>query len=138
MIQERIGMQLLKNILLASSVVILTACAATWDNADYSRVVDIRHTVAVAQREQVCTKPAQAQTVADAIERDAHWLLIYSDYLPNNEPNQKMALALYNTAAEFSKRYQGTPPSKVYCELKLKTLADQINIIQRTNARRPR
>lgn len=131
-------MALLKNILLTSSLVILTACAAKWDNVDYSRIVDIRHTVAVAQREKVCENPRQAQTVADALESDAYWLMLYSDYLPNNAPNQTMSTALYNTAAEFSKRYQGTPPSKVYCELKLKTLTQQIEIIQRTNARRPR
>lgn len=129
----------LKKLLLLSSVAILTACAAKWDNADYSRIVDIRHTVTVAQKENVCEHPGQAQTVADAIERDAHWLMLYSDYLPNNEPNQKMSIALYNTAAEFSRRYQGTVAvSKVYCELKLKTLAQQIQTIQRTNAGRPR
>ena len=132
-------MELLKKLLLLSSLAILTACAAKWDNADYSRVVDIRHTVAVAQREQVCAKPAQAQTVADAIERDAHWLLLYSDYLPDNGPGQKMALALYNTSAEFSKRYHSdTVPSKIYCELKLKTLAAQVETMQKTHAGRPR
>lgn len=129
----------LKKLSLLSSISILTACAAKWDNADYSRIVDIRHTVAVAQKEHVCEKPAQARTVADAIERDTHWFMLYSDYLPNNEPNQQMATALYNTAAEFSKRYQSTEAvSKVYCELKLKTLAQQIQTIQRTNAGRPR
>ena len=128
----------LKKLLLLSSIAILTACVAKWDNADYSRIVDIRHTVAVAQREKVCENPRQAQTVADALERDAHWLMLYSDYLSNNEPNQQMSTALYNTVAEFSKRYQGTPPSKIYCELKLKTVAQQIDTIQRTNAGRPR
>lgn len=133
-------MALLKNILLTSGILVLTACAAKWDNADYSRVVDIRHTVAVAQRENACERPAQAQTVADAIERDAHWLLLYSDYLPNNGPGQEMALGLYNTAAEFSKHYATakTPPSKVYCDLKLKTIAKQVDVIQKTHAGRPR
>lgn len=130
----------LKKLLLLSSIAVLTACAAKWDNADYSRVVDIRHTVAVAQRDNTCERPAQAQTVADAIERDAHWLLLYSDYLPNNGPGQDMALGLYNTAAEFSKHYATakTPPSKVYCDLKLKTIAKQVEIIQKTHAGRPR
>ena len=131
-------MALLKNALLVSSLAVLTACAAKWDNADYGRIVDIRHTVTVAQRDHVCDNPKQAQTVADTLERDAHWLMLYSDYLPNNEPNQQMSTALYNTVAEFSKRYQGTPPSKIYCELKLKTVAQQIDTIQRTNAGRPR
>lgn len=133
-------MALLKNALLASCLIALVGCAAKWDNADYSRVVDMRHTVAVAQREKSCEKVGHARTVADAIERDAHWLMLYSDYLPNNEPGQQMALALYNTAAEFSKHYETstTPPSKVYCELKLKTLAKQLDIIQKTHAGRPR
>ena len=130
----------LKKLLLLSSIPLIVSCAARWDNADYSRVVDIRHTVAVAQRENVCEKPGQAQTVADAIERDAQWLLLYSDYLPNNGPGQEMALGLYNTAAEFSKHYATakTPPSKVYCDLKLKTIAKQIDAIQKTHAGRPR
>ena len=128
----------LKKLLLLSSIPFVVACAAKWDNADYSRVIDIRHTVSVAQRENACANVKTAQTIADAIERDAHWLMLYSDYLPNNEPNQQMSTALYNTVAEFSKRYQGTPPSKIYCELKLKTVAQQIDTIQRTNAGRPR
>lgn len=133
-------MALLKNILLTSSILVLTACAAKWDSTDYSRAVDIRHTISVAQREKVCERPAQARTVADDIERDAHWLMLYSDYLPNNEPGQQMALGLYNTAAEFSKHYATatTAPSKVYCELKLKTLAKQVETIQKTHAGRPR
>lgn len=129
----------LKKLLVVSSAIILTACAARWDNADYSRVVDLRHTVSVAQREQVCVNPDRARVIADRIEKDAHWLMLYSDYLPNNEPGQKMSLALYNTAAEFSKRYQSnTAPSKVYCELKLATLIKQIEVIQKTHAGRPR
>ena len=131
-------MEQLKKLLLLSSIPFVVACAAKWDNADYTRIVDIRHTVTVAQRDRVCDNPKQAQTVADTLERDAHWLMLYSDYLPNNEPNQQMSTALYNTVAEFSKRYQGTPPSKIYCELKLKTVAQQIDTIQRTNAGRPR
>lgn len=132
-------MALLKKLLVVSSIIILTACAARWDNADYSRVVDLRHTVSVAQREQVCTNPERARIVADAVEKDAHWLMLYSDYLPNNEPGQKMSLALYNTAAEFSKRYQSSPvPSKVYCDLKLATLSKQIEVVQKTHAGRPR
>ena len=96
----------LKKLLLLSSIPFVVACAAKWDNADYSRVIDIRHTVSVAQRENACANVKTAQTVADAIERDAHWLLLYSDYLPNNGPGQEMALGLFNTAAEFSKHYE--------------------------------
>lgn len=129
----------LKNILLVSSLALLTACAAKFDSLEYGRVVDIRHTVSIAQQEGVCAKPAQAKTVADSVYSDARWLMLYSQYLPNNEPAEKMAVALFNTAAEFSKRYESTEPvSKVYCDLKLKTLAVQVETIQKSHGGRPR
>jgi hypothetical protein len=51
-----------------------------------------------------------------------------------------MATELKKTTNDFVKRYRDTEktPSKVFCELRLKNIATQIEIIQRTNARRPR
>ena len=129
----------LKNILLASSLIILTACAAKFDALEYGRVVDIRHTVAIAQVEGVCADRTKAKIVADKIYKDAHWLMTYAQYLPNNEPGEQMAVAVFNTAAEFSKRYDSTEPvSKFYCDLKLKGLAVQVETIQKSHGGRPR
>jgi len=129
----------LKNILLVSALAFLTACAAKFDPLEYGRVVDIRHTVSVAQQENTCAKPAQARTVADSIYSDVRWLMMYAQYLPDNSPGEQMAVALFNTAAEFSKRYEAPEPvSKVYCDLKLKTLAVQVETIQKSHGGRPR
>jgi hypothetical protein len=132
-------MVLLKSILL-SSLVFLTACAVKFDPVEHSRMVDVRHRVYQAQTEQHCADPKMAKYQAESLDSDATWLLFYSQYIPNNQSVEKMAVELKNTTADFAKRYQDTskPPSKVFCELRLKNIATQIEIIQRTNARRPR
>ena len=132
-------MVLLKRILIASGLVVLTACAAKFDALEYGRVVDIRHTVSVAQQEGVCSDKLKAKLVADRIYSDARWLMMYSQYLPSNDPAEQMAIGVFNTAAEFSKRYDGVEPvSKFYCELKLKALAQQVETIQKSHGGRPR
>jgi hypothetical protein len=132
-------MALLKSTLL-SSLILLTACAVKFDPVEHSRMVDVRHRVYQAQTEQHCADPKMARYQAESIDSDATWLLFYTQYIPNNESAEKMAVELKNTTADFAKRYQDTtkPPSKVFCELRLKNIATQIEIIQRTNARRPR
>jgi hypothetical protein len=132
-------MVLLKSILL-SSLVFLTACAVKFDPVEHSRMVDVRHRVYQAQTEQHCADHKLTKYQAEAIDSDATWLLFYTQYIPNNESAERMAVELKNTTADFVKRYQDTakPPSKVFCELRLKNIATQIEIIQRTNARRPR
>ena len=132
-------MVLLKTLLIVSSIA-LTACAVKFDPAEHSRMVDVRHRVYQAQTEQHCADPKMAKYQAESLDSDATWLLFYTQYIPNNESAERMATELKNTTADFAKRYQDTtrPPSKVFCELRLKNIATQIEIIQRTNARRPR
>ena len=132
-------MVLLKKLLIVSSIA-LTACAVKFDPVEHSRMVDVRHRVYQAQTEQHCTDPKMARYQAESLDSDATWLLFYTQYIPNNESAERMATELKNTTADFAKRYQDTtkPPSKVFCELRLKNIATQIEIIQRTNARRPR
>jgi hypothetical protein len=132
-------MALLKSILL-SSLILLTACAVKFDPVEHSRMVDVRHRVYQALNEQHCADPKMAKYQAESLDSDATWLLFYTQYIPNNNSAEKMAVELKNTTADFAKRYRDTakPPSKVFCELRLKNIATQIEIIQRTNARRPR
>jgi hypothetical protein len=132
-------MALLKSTLL-SSLLFLTACAVKFDPAEHSRMVDVRHRVYQAQTEQHCADPKLAKFQAENLDSDATWLLFYTQYIPNNESAEKMATELKKTTADFAKRYQDTSraPSKMFCELRLKNIATQIEIIQRTNARRPR
>ena len=132
-------MVLLKKLLIVSSVV-LTACAVKFDPVEHSRMVEVRHRVYHAQTEHHCADPKLARYSAENIASDATWLLFYTQYIPNNESAEKMATELKKTTDDFAKRYRDTarPPSKVFCELRLKNIATQIEIIQRTNARRPR
>jgi hypothetical protein len=132
-------MVLLKKLLIVSSVV-LTACAVKFDPVEHSRMVDVRHRVYQAQNEQHCTDPKLAKFQAENLDSDATWLLFYTQYIPNNDSAEKMAAELKKTTADFAQRYRNTEktPSKVFCELRLKNIATQIEIIQRTNARRPR
>jgi len=132
-------MVLLKKLLVVSSIV-LTACAVKFDPVEHSRMVDVRHRVNQAQKEQHCADPKLARVQAENLDSDATWLLFYTQYIPNNESAERMAAELKKTTADFAQRYQDTnkPPSKIFCELRLKNIATQIEIIQRTNARRPR
>jgi hypothetical protein len=132
-------MVLLKKLLVVSSVV-LTACAVKFDPVEHSRMIDIRHRVYQAQTEQHCADPKLAKYQAESLDNDATWLLFYSQYIPNNQSVEKMATELKKTTADFAQRYRNTekPPSKIFCELRLKNIATQIEIIQRTNARRPK
>jgi hypothetical protein len=132
-------MESLKKLLVVSSI-FLTACAVKFDPVEHSRMVDVRHRVYQAQTEQHCSDPKLAKFQAENLDNDATWLLFYTQYIPNNESAEKMAVELKNTTADFVKRYRDTEktPSKVFCELRLKNIATQIEIIQRTNARRPR
>ena len=132
-------MVLLKKLLVVSSI-LLTACVVKFDPVEHSRMVDVRHRVYQAQNEQHCSDPKLARYSAENIDSDATWLVFYTQYIPNNESAERMAVELKKTTADFANRYQDPahPPSKIFCELKLKNIAAQIEIIQRTNARRPR
>ncbi len=132
-------MELLKRLLVVSSIA-LTACAVKFDPVEHSRMVDVRHRVYQAQTEQHCSDHKMAKYQAESLDSDAEWLVLYTQYIPNNQSAEKMAAELKKTTADFAKRYRDTEktPSKVFCELRLKNIATQIEIIQRTNARRPR
>lgn len=125
-----------KSILLVS--LLLAGCAVKFDPVEHSKLIDIRHRVDVATRDHHCRQSDLAKATAEQVHRDSIWLLMYSQHIPNNSSLEKMSTELVKTAEEFAGRYRGSPPSTVYCELKLKNIAQQVEIIQRTNARRPR
>ena len=132
-------MALLKKLLVVSSIA-LTACAVKFDPVEHSRMVDVQHRVHQAQQNQHCADPKLAKYQAENLDSDAEWLVLYTQYIPNNESAERMAAELKKTTADFAQRYRDTEktPSKVFCELRLKNISTQIEIIQRTNARRPR
>lgn len=139
MIQERIGMPQLKKLLLLSSALLLTACAVKFDPVEHNHIVDVRLRVYDAQQNQLCNEFNTAKYTAEALDSDATRLVFYSQYIANNDLTEKMATELKKTTGEFANRYRNLPvPTKGYCELKLKNIATQVEVIQRANARRPR
>ena len=130
-------MERLKNILLIS-VLLLVACAAPFDNNEYGRMVEMRYTVDTAIEQKTCDQPAQMKLVSEKLQADARWWLIYSRYLPKNDLTVTMAEALGAVTKEMADRYQGQAPSAMYCNLKLKNIRDQLEIVLRTTAGRPR
>lgn len=126
-----------KNILLVS-LLFVAGCAVKFDPVEHSRIVDVRHRVDVAIHDHHCRSAEQAKNTAHALHSDATWLAFYSQHIPNNDSLQKMSQDLVKTTEEFANRYKVTPPSTIYCDLKLKNILTQIEIIQRTNSRRPR
>lgn len=128
----------LKNTLLITSILLLAACAAPFDNNEYSRMVEMRYTVDTAIEQKTCEQPTQMKLVSEKLQADARWWLIYSRYLPKNDLTVTMADALGAVTKEMAVRYQGPAPSTMYCNLKLKNIRDQLEIVLKTTAGRPR
>lgn len=129
----------LKKLLLVLSASVLAACAVKFDPVEHARIVNLHQLVQQAQEQNLCRDAVSARQAAQEIKREADYLLLYSRYIPNNDSMQKMAEEMVKSTNEFATRYSSGPvPSRVYCELKIKNLSAQIDIIQRTNARRPR
>lgn len=119
---------------------LLTGCVVRFDPIEHARVVDIHHKIARATAEHHCSDPAIMRATSLALARDAEWLTLYSTHIPNNDSMQVMAAEFAKGTADLASRYEANrpPPSRTFCELRLKNLNTQIEVIQRTNARRPR
>jgi len=115
-------------------VVLIAGCAATFDNNEYSRLVDIRHSL----QENRCADIASAQQMAKTVSDTTQWLQIYSQHLPNNKNTINMLAAFAEGAQAFSKSYDSGTPSAAFCRLKVRNLHDQLDIMLATTARRPR
>jgi hypothetical protein len=115
-------------------LILLAGCAAKFDSNEYSRLVDIRH----ALLESRCADAADVRAMSKTIQNDLSWLMIYSQNLPHNDNTTSMLAAMKTTADELSIRTSRDDFSVVYCRLKIRTLQDQLDIILKTTANRPR
>jgi hypothetical protein len=115
-------------------LILLTSCAAVFDENEYSRMVDIR----VELQEARCTSPQDATIMSQRVKSHVDWLAIYSQHLPDNKNTVSMIAAMRKSTDEFADRLGREPASSAYCRLKVTMLQDQIDIILKTTARRPR
>lgn len=133
-------MALYQKLLTVVSALALGACAVKFDPVEHSRLVDVRWAIHQAIQDNHCADHTLARETARRVNQDATWLQFYSQHIPNNGSLQVMATELHKTTEDFARRYQkdAPPPSRVFCELRLKNIMTQIETIQSTNARRPR
>jgi hypothetical protein len=115
-------------------LIMLAGCAARFDTNEYSRMVDMRH----ALLESRCANVSDVRAMSRTIQTDISWLVIYSQHLPNNDNTVAMLAAVKKTADEFSDRSAKADFSVAYCRIKVRTLQDQIDIILKNTANRPR
>lgn len=105
-----------------------------FDENEYSRMVDVR----VELEESRCTDHKDAQQMAVRLKSHLDWLAIYSQHLPNNNNTNSMVMAMRKSTDEFADRYTRGSATTAYCRLKVQALAEQIDIILKTTASRPR
>ncbi len=86
-----------------------------------------------------CTNHELAKIVSVNLFSLSSELKNFSNHLPNNDATVKMTDSLFVLVDEFNKRYQTTKEvNKTYCELKLQSISDNADTIQKVIAKRPR
>jgi hypothetical protein len=116
------------------AAMMMVGCAAKFDNNEYSRLVDMRHQL----HESRCANDSDMRVMISELVDHSSWLLIYSKYLPNNDATVVMLDSYTKTLADLQNNYKGSTPSIVYCRIKIKTMQEQLDIMLRTTASRPR
>ena len=86
-----------------------------------------------------CANHEAAKTSAIHLFSLSSQLKSFSGNLPNNKETVKMADLLFVLTDEFNTRYEtNLIVNKTYCELKLQSISDNADTIQKVIAKRPR
>ena len=121
----------------------LSGCAAydayfmaKFDVNEYQYIARIRTHAQIAQG--LCGTPAVKDevkyiyTVAEEYKK-------YAEYIPHNENSFGLAGTLTQITEEFQKRYQDdTPPSAMYCKIKMSAIMQSAENIQKVIGAKPR
>ena len=137
----------MKNLLIAS-ILLLSGCSviqpfidrftiAPFDPNEYALVNQIRTTSMIAK--PLCPSKAETKPYVDAVYAFSYRLKNYSEHLPDNDQTIKPVNLLFTLANDLNTRYKAEGDvNKTYCELKLQSISDAANSIQRAIAKRPR
>jgi len=110
--------------ILAVAFLLLSGCSflqvSQFDGNEYGFVVNIRSTASI----QKCT-PENVQSLYE----NALNLKNYSQYLPHNENSFKMSSSLFTLVDEL---HQKQTINETYCKLKLKSIEESAERIQKT------
>ena len=142
----------MKNIIIALSFVLLSGCAtiqpmidrftiAPFDSNEYALVNKVR-TVAIQTKPKCGVENIAPFAVLDYVNEmhdNALLLKNYSQYIPKNDQTIKPVNLTYQMIDELKTRYEKeSKVSKVYCELKIQSIIDATESIQKAIAKRPR
>lgn len=138
----------MKNIIIALMFVMLSGCAviqpvvdrftiAPFDSNEYALVNKIRTQSQLAK--QNCSVSLLVRADVDALFVTTTELKNYSQYIPKNKQTISPVDLLDKMVTEIHTRYNsGSTVSKTYCELKLTSINQSAESIQKAIAKRPR
>ena len=110
---------------------------APYDNNEYGLVNKIRTTSQLSKRD--CSDKIAMTINSETIFRTSTELKNFSQYLPKNDQSIKPISQLYTMTEELHKRYQAEGDvNKTYCELKLTSIEESAEMIQKAIGKRPR
>lgn len=129
--------------LLLCSVVLLSGCSlvdayfmAKYDTTEHALINRIGVHAAIykddcADHDKTKTNAAQLLVVAKELKN-------FSEHLPNNELTIKLVVPIHTMVEDLNKRYTEKEVSKTYCELKLQSISNSADYVQKAIAKRPR
>lgn len=142
----------MRNIFLGLILLLLSGCAviqpvvdrftiAPFDSGEYSLVNKLR-TTAIKAKPSCNTKSDPWKFIYSYVYEihDTSLLLKnYSEYLPKNDQTIKPIELIHQMTTDLKKRYeQDVTVSKTYCELKIQSIIDASESIQKAIGKRPR
>lgn len=110
---------------------------APYDNNEYGLVNKIRTTAQLSKKD--CVDRNVMKMNSNTIFALSSEMKNFSQYLPKNDQSIKPISQLYTMTEELHKRYEAEDPvNKTYCELKLTSIEESAEIIQKAIGKRPR
>lgn len=138
----------MKKIIIAFTIMLLSGCSAIqpwidkftiapFDQNEYFIVNQIRTYAEITK--PLCPSKYETKIYVDALYTSAFELKNYSEHLPDNKQTIPMVNLLFTMTNDLNNRYKAEGDiNKTYCELKLQSVIDSANNIQKAIARRPR
>ena len=110
---------------------------APYDNNEYALVNKIRTTAQLSKKD--CVDRNVMKMNSNTIFALSSEMKNFSQYLPKNDQSIKPISQLYTMTEELHKRYEAEGPvNKTYCELKLTSIEESAEMIQKAIGKRPR
>jgi hypothetical protein len=142
----------MKKIIISLTLLFLSGCSvvqpiydkfmiAPFDSNEYALVNHLR-TVAIQTKPSCNTADDPWMHIYSYVEKLHETSLLlknYSEYLPKNDQTIKPVNLVYQMTTDLKNRYEKeTKVSKTYCELKIQSIIDASESIQKAIGKRPR